>query len=76
VSGLSRHVRKRRPIGPALALFVPLRRGNPACGLLRRRNQTCVGTTDWLAWKNDQGPPLFDAFLRWFMMPMGLNSVE
>jgi len=75
VSRPSLHLYKRRRIGRGSAPFVPLiRREYPARGLLTRSKQTCVGAAGSSSRKN-QGPPLFDAFLRGFMF-MGLNSVE
>ncbi len=75
MSGLSRHVHKRLLIGLPWAPPAPFRhRGNPTCGLLTRRNQPRVGAAHWLERKN-QGQPLPDAFLRGFMLPMGLNSI-
>jgi hypothetical protein len=64
-------VADRPGFGPLCTSPAPSRSG---AGLLTRRNQTCVGTTDWLE-RKDQGPPLPDGFLRGLMMPMGLNSI-
>ncbi len=76
MSGLSRHVHKRWLIDlPWAPLHPSVTAGNPTCGLLTRRNQSRVGAAHRLERKKNQVQPLPDAFLRWFMWPMGLNSI-
>ena len=74
MSGLSRHVHKRwlidlpwAPLHPSVTAGI--RRA--ACS----RGETSPAWEPRTGWNGRMGQPLPDAFLRWFMLPMGLNSI-